>query len=415
MSCGGKTTIESLSISPTNINVANNTVIQFEAAGSKSNGVISNVNTQVTWSSSNPACASVNGSGLVTANPNTTCSTTITASSPGNITAPATLTVTVPVPATYTVGTNPSAIAIDSAGNIWVTNWGSNNVSELSSAGVLINTYTVGSNPSGIAIDSAGNVWVTNQGSNNVTELNSTGAFVNNFAVGSNPSSIVIDPSSFIWVTNMGTSAAPGTSVTELTPSGAPAATYFDVGSGPTGITIGPVGLSWTTWVANMGYPSAPGNTITGLNSVGSSIGTFTLPAGSELPDSIAVDPSDNLWVTNQGSNTIIELNVGGGVIPFTSSPALSGPSAVRIDTAGSVWVANYGSTAVPGNTIVELNPFTGQIINTFTVQNNPSAIAIDSLNNVWVANYGSNSVTVWRGAATGPQFRTYTVGPIWP
>ena len=72
---------------------------------------------------------------------------------------------------TYTVGTNPVGVAIDSSGNVWVTNYGSANVSKLSSAGALLGTYTVGTNPYGIAIDSSGNVWVTNYGSANVSKI----------------------------------------------------------------------------------------------------------------------------------------------------------------------------------------------------------------------------------------------------
>src|SRR5208282_1218951 len=154
MSCGGgKTTIESLTLSPNNINLLVNTPIQFEAAGSQSNGVVANENTQVSWSSSNPSVATVNSSGLVTTlAPGTT---TITISSSANITASAALQVSpVPInPPSYGVGTNPSGIAIDSNGNIWVSNYGSNNVTELCgsntakcpagmSTGSTIATYT---------------------------------------------------------------------------------------------------------------------------------------------------------------------------------------------------------------------------------------------------------------------------------
>ena len=421
MSCGGKTTIESLSVSPTNINVAVNTVIQFEATGSQSNGTVGNVNSQVTWSSSNSSCASVSSSGLVTANPTTSCTTTITVTASGNITAPTALTVTfVPPASTFTVGTNPSGIAIDSTGNVWVTNEGSNNVTELlytpppagpSWAPNPSGPFPVGINPSGIAIDALGNVWVTNFGSDNVIELNSSGTQIGKFTngIGPNPSSIVIDSMGLLWVTNQG-----GNSVSELNSTGGLITTPYTAGiTAPKGIVVGAVGLQWVTWVANMGSAAAPGNSITGLNTAGAVIAQYTV--GTE-PNSIAIDPSDNLWVANFGSNNISELNTGGGVIgtsPYTPV-GIDGPDAVVIDTAGSVWVANYGSTAAPGTTIIELNPADGTTINKFTVGNNPSSIAIDSLNNVWVANYSDNTVSLLKGAATGPQYRPYP-GIVWP
>ncbi|MBI3605203.1 MAG: hypothetical protein HY202_04150 [Nitrospirae bacterium] len=71
--------------------------------------------------------------------------------------------------------TNPEGIAVDSAGNIWVTHYGNNSVSKLDSSGkplspsggFIVNGLKL---PFGIAIDSAGNVWVANEG-NRITEL----------------------------------------------------------------------------------------------------------------------------------------------------------------------------------------------------------------------------------------------------
>jgi DNA-binding beta-propeller fold protein YncE len=45
---------------------------------------------------------------------------------------------------------------------MWVTNYGSNKVTELSSAGVVLGTYIVGNDPCGVAFDGA-SVWVANQ------------------------------------------------------------------------------------------------------------------------------------------------------------------------------------------------------------------------------------------------------------
>ena len=416
MSCGGKTQIESISIQPTNINVVVNTVIQFQATGSQSNGLIGNVNTQVSWSSSNPSVATVSSSGLVTAVGAGTV--TITAGTSGNIKAPATLTVSpIPIPISIPVGNKPSAIAIDSSGNLWVTNQGDNSITELSSSGTVINTFSnvVGPDPSGIAIDDVGNIWVTNMGTaavpgTTVTELNSSGTVIGNFTVGSNPSSIFIDPFSDIWVTNQGSN-----SVTLLFSTGTLYATYTaGIGAAPTGLAIGSEASNWVTWVANMGTAAAPGNSITALFDTGTVYGTFTVGIGNG-PSSIAIDPYNNVWVTNSASNNITELNANGALIGTFTPAGINGPHALSIDTAGSVWVTNYGTTTVPGTTIMELGNTNGGLLNAFTVGNNPSAIAIDSLNNVWVTNYGSNSVTLLKGIATGPQFRTYTTGPIWP
>jgi streptogramin lyase len=428
MSCGGKTTIESLAIKPPNINIAVHTTIQFLATGSQSNGVIGDVTTQVTWSSSDTAVATINSSGLLTAvGPGTV---TITASAPGNITEQSTLTVSSPSSQNFTVGNNPSAIAIDSVGNVWVVNQGDGTVTELlytpppAGPSWAVNPsgpFKVGASPSGIAIDGAGNVWVTNQGDGTITELNSSGQRVSPspYVVGGNPSRIAIDFLGYVWVTIQG--GPYNNEVIKLSlVSGQPSFSAFPVGSGPNGIAIDAAN---DIWVTNKGSDAVPGTTVTELNSIGSLIGTPTV--GFE-PDSIAIDPYGNVWVTNtanslQGSaadpgNTITQLNsVGGFNRTFTLAGVL-GLHGIAIDSAGSVWVtvSNDSNATTPGPNLLELSPTDGAVLNTFEVENNPSGIAIDGINNVWVANSGTNTVTVWKDAATGPQFRLYT-GPVWP
>ncbi|MBI2471412.1 MAG: hypothetical protein HYV59_09250 [Planctomycetes bacterium] len=70
----------------------------------------------------------------------------------------------------FPVGTYPCGVAFDGY-HIWVTNSGSNNVTELrASDGALLGIYNVGFNPRGIAYDGA-NIWVANYDSNSVTEI----------------------------------------------------------------------------------------------------------------------------------------------------------------------------------------------------------------------------------------------------
>ncbi len=195
-------------------------------------------------------------------------------------------------PYTYPVGSDePYGIAIDSSGNVWVTNQGSNNVTEFSSAGALIETYTVGSAPTGIAIDGSGNVWVTNQDSDSVTDLSSAGAVLGTFIVSTSPSGIAIDGSGNIWLTNQGSD-----SVTELSSAGVVLGT-FTVSTNPTGIAIDG---SDNIWVV-----SSTNNNATEFGSSGVLKGTYAV--GSK-PYGIAIDGSGNVWVANWGDNTVTEF-----------------------------------------------------------------------------------------------------------
>ena len=232
-------------------------------------------------------------------------------------------------PYTYPVGSDePYGIAIDSSGNVWVTNQGSDNVTEFSSAGALIETYTVGSAPTGIAIDGSGNVWVVNQDSDSVTELSSAGAVLGTFIVSTSPSGIAIDGSGNIWLTSQDSD-----NVTELSSAGAVLGT-FTVSTNPTGIAIDGSGNIWLT---NQGSDS-----VTELSSAGVVLGTFTV---STDPTGIAIDGSDNIWVVSSTNNNATEFG-SSGVLKGTYAVG-SKPYGIAIDGSGNVWVANWGDNTV--------------------------------------------------------------------
>jgi streptogramin lyase len=88
-----------------------------------------------------------------------------------------------PATSTFTGGglLQPSAVAIDGAGQVWIAN-GGNSVSSFSNTGAAQSPATgYGATtaaaptpynaPSGIAIDQAGSVWITNSGGNTVTRI----------------------------------------------------------------------------------------------------------------------------------------------------------------------------------------------------------------------------------------------------
>ena len=69
---------------------------------------------------------------------------------------------------------NPNSLVGNTAADIWVSNYGSDSVSEVSPAGVvLVNQASVGgiSSPSGVALDGAQNVWVSNFHGASISEV----------------------------------------------------------------------------------------------------------------------------------------------------------------------------------------------------------------------------------------------------
>lgn len=132
---------------------------------------------------------------------------------------------------------SPSSLAVDANNNVWITNSGSNSVTELSHAGTVLSGtgFTAGSfnAPSGIAVASNGNVWVANAGNSTLTELTSTGTNVSGspFSGGGLdvPSSVAIDALGYVWLANSGNST-----LSAFAPSGAPSSPASGFTGGPT-------------------------------------------------------------------------------------------------------------------------------------------------------------------------------------
>ena len=103
-----------------------------------------------------------------------------------------------------TTGSSPQGITIDSSGNIYTTNYGSNNVSKITPAGVSTILGTTGTQPLEIAIDSSGNIYTTNYGSNNVSKITPAGVSTILGNTGTQPWGITIDSSGNIYTANSG-------------------------------------------------------------------------------------------------------------------------------------------------------------------------------------------------------------------
>lgn len=140
----------------------------------------------------------------------------------------------------------------------------------------------------------------------------------------------------------------------------------FPVGNSPWAIAFDGADI----WVTNNGD-----NTVTELRaSDGANLGTF--PVGTS-PMGIAFDGA-NMWVVNNGSNNVTELQVPGGAVLGTF-PVGTAPMGIVFD-GSHMWVTNNGSS-----TVTELLASTGATVNTFTLGGAPTAaIAFDGTN-IWI------------------------------
>jgi len=135
---------------------------------------------------------------------------------------------------------HPYAMAIDALGNVWMSNdtlYGVGDVAKLSNTGSAISPSTgytgggLGYEPTGIAIDGSGNVWVGNI-ANSLSEFTNAGVPLSpttGFTGGglSTVGLLAIDGSGNVWATNQGFSSY---SVTEFIGAGTPVVTPLAVG-----------------------------------------------------------------------------------------------------------------------------------------------------------------------------------------
>jgi hypothetical protein len=338
---------------------------------------------------------------------------------------------------------SPMAVAIDSAGNAWVSNRfsgasvnsGAGSVTEISSVGSFLsgpNGYTAvasGSTYGGVyypfdlAVDRSGNAWIANFEGSGVTEISSSGATISppyGYPPSGNPTGalggstgVAVDGLGDIWVVGFDDNVAKlSGSGSAISPVGASGLNGY-TGGGlvfPFGVAIDGSG---DAWIANT--TSGTGG-VTEFSRTGSVLSGATGYTGGGLdgPRGIAIDSSGNAWVTNyNGTNAVTEIS-NAGTILFAAGLGndVVSPEGVAIDGSGSVWVTSYArsliaelsntgatlSSALPGYAwgVGYLLPGATQGVAYGSV-----GVAVDGSGDVWIAGSAINTVAEFIGAAT--------------
>jgi streptogramin lyase len=278
-------------------------------------------------------------------------------------------------------GTHAHNVAIDASGNIWSSNDQNNTLGVANTLGAPISGATGytgnGLNtPSGVAVDNAGQVYVTNAGASTVSVFTSTGAAraVNPILpAGLHPKDAAVDINSNVWITNNG-----GSSVSEFSSTGVAAAHSPYTGNGlsaPAGIAIDPNG---NVWIADSGSKE-----LVAFNSSGGVLAgsPFSL-AGEVVPFGIAIDGKADIWSTDESTGVFVTNSAGAPILlnPFFANNTYS--NAVAIDGAGQAWITDRSLTYLN-----ELNA-TGAILSGVSGYSSggfaADSIAIDGSGNVW-------------------------------
>jgi hypothetical protein len=318
---------------------------------------------------------------------------------------------------TATSFSRPLGVATDSTGNVYVTDSGtvthslgtysgSETIRKITPSGVVSTLagtpWTSGStdgtgaaahfrSPSGVATDSAGNVYVADSGNNTIRKITPTG----------------------VVSTLAGTPGVTGSA------DGTGAAASF---TGPSGVTTDSAGNVYVADIGNSTIrkitPAGVVSTLAGTPGVyGSADGTGAT-ASFYYPSGLASDSAGNIYVADAGNNTIRKIAPSGVVSTLAGSPgalvilgssdgigataSFNYPSGVASDSAGNVYVADEGNNTIrkitPTGVVSTLAGTPGAIgsadgIGAAARFAYPSGVATDSAGNVYVADTGNHTI----------------------
>jgi len=310
----------------------------------------------------------------------------------------------------------PGAVAVDSAGNVYVADTWNMEIRRVTPAGVV--TTLAGAPgargsadgtgsvarfyaPEGVAVDSDGNVYVGDSGNCTIRKITPTG----------------------VVTTLAGVAGTAGSA------DGTGAAATF---ASPRGLAVDANGnllvADWSNNTIRKVTPAGIVTTIAGTARVAGSADGYGAGANFNGPYGVAVDATGNLFVSDWNNHTIRKITPSGAVSTVAGTPGVYGstdgaaaaatfgnPGGLAVDGGGNIFVVDENISVIrkitPLGTVSTIagSPWrtgfangTGAAANFFY----PAGLAIDAASNVYVAD--TSNELIRKGVASGaPQIGT--------
>lgn len=311
----------------------------------------------------------------------------------------------------------PESTAIDTKGDIWVTDSNNKRVQEFSPEGSVLTIHeSKGTgeeqliNPWGIAINNTtGNVYVTDNAHSRITELDSTGKFVRNIGTEGtgegqlkDPLGITIDSHGYLWIADSANNR-----IEEFSETGTYLNKFGLAGSGP-GQFNNPIGIAISEgelFVVDSGNDRieefAPSGTfLAQFCSEGTGEGQLKEPRG------IATNPATGvLYVSDAGNERIQEFSTAGKPLTHfgfygSGNDAFHQPTGIALNATGELYIADVYNNrisewALPGSGGAHLT-YSGQIGTKGSGSgqfNFPFGVAVDGQGDLWVTDFNNSRI----------------------
>ncbi|WP_240419299.1 S-layer homology domain-containing protein [Paenibacillus periandrae] len=333
---------------------------------------------------------------------------------------------------------NPSGVAVDSSGNVYVADYNNHRIQKLTAATGVWSEWKSSSggsgnglgefySPVGVAVDNGGNVYVADTSNHRIQKLNgSTGVWSEWKKSGggsggglgefNNPKGVAVDSSGNVYVADSWNNRIQKLDIStgvwsEWKKSGGGSGGGLGEFNRPSSVAIDSSG---NVYVGDTNNHRIQKLTVTGATSVwsewkksgggsGSGLGEFNNPLH------VAVDSNDNVYVADTNNHRIQKLTVTGATSVWSEWKKSGGgsgrgpgefnnPKGVAVDSSGNVYVADSGNERMQKLTVAaglwSEWVYQGVVAGTDPGEfRYPSGVAVDSERNVYVADYDNHRI----------------------
>ena len=281
----------------------------------------------------------------------------------------------------------PQGIAVDNAGNVYVTDLGNRRVQEFDNNGNFLATWgQKGSGngdfqePAGITAG-GGYIYVVDNELSLVQKFDMHGNFVSQWgSKGSNngqfllPQGIAVDSKGNVYVVDTGNSRVEkfdgnGTYLLSIGSSGLGEGQFLS----PHGVAVDSLGFVYVSDTGN--------NRVEKFGQDGTFLQSYGESSGLKSPIGVSVDSSGDIFVADDGNNRIVEFESNGNMASWGSSGTgpnfFMEPRDVAVDSAGNVFVVDsdnnriqkFGSLSQPSQVTAQSTTTASQTPQTTTSQ----------------------------------------------